>query len=502
MNIKWPLNLALFILIFFNIQAAVHAQNRTAAFPRLEPDPKALEFYGLSERARGYSWQELAAISLWASGDTAAASLEKISAAVEKLKSAPELPASDKERAGFIMDFMHKNILKSYSLYQTRVDTIFTNGRFNCVSSAVLYMIFCEALGISTWGVITKEHAFVLVPIGELEYDVETTNPYGFDPGNRKEFHDSHGNITGFAYVPPQNYRDRQKIGKIQLISLILNNRIAEYERQNRFADAVPLAIDQAALLVGSALAVNEGAGENWGELFDDPRKTLMDKLFNFGAMLLKAGREEDCLRWAAAAAPLYPDAERWQEFVLAAASNNLTKLAKAGKLAEARDFIDRQKNLLPEGDYAQLDALLVDAELASSANKIRGAAEGDAVIAAVEQARAGGKISEQRRLELRTFAIQKTAAALSAAPGRDWRTAIQYIENAIARFGANRELEQSLKTYRSNLATDYHNRFATEWNKKNYDEAERILNAGLAEFPDERQLLADRETVNKNRAR
>jgi len=494
------LNLTLCILIFFNIPAAIQAQNRTAAFPRLEPDPKALEFYSLHGRGHGYSWQEFAAISLWASGDAAASNLEKINAAVEKLKSSPDLPSTNRDRAEYILDFMHKNILKSYSLYQTRVDTIFTNGRFNCVSSAVLYMIFCEALGISTCGVMTKEHAFALVPIGELEYDVETTNPYGFDPGNRKEFHDSNGNITGFAYVPPKNYRDRQTIGQIELISLILNNRIAEHERQNRFGDAVPLAIDRAALLVGGALAVNEGADEDWGELFGDPRKSLIDKLINFGSMLLKAGREEDGLRWAAAASPLYPDPQRWQEFVLAAVNNNIMKLTKAGKLSEARNFLDGQKILLPETDYAQLDTLLVDGELLSAANKIRAAAEGDAVVNAVEQARADGKISERRSLELGTFAVQKTAAALSAAPGRDWRAAIHYIENALARFGANRELEQSLATYRGNLATDYHNRFASEWNKKNYDEAERILNEGLAEFPDNRQLLADRETINKNR--
>jgi tetratricopeptide (TPR) repeat protein len=489
------LNLVLAVLIFFNIQTA-GAQSRTA-FPRLEPDPKALEYYRINAGGRRLTWQELAEISLWASGDTSASSLGRISAAVEQLKSSPDLPSASADRAEFILSFMHKNILRSYSLYQTRVDTIFTNGRFNCVSSAVLYMIFCEALGIPAWGVMTKDHAFVMIPIGGMEYDVETTNRYGFDPGNRKEFHDTNGNVTGFAYVPPQNYRDRQKIGQFELISLILNNRIADHERQNRYGDAVPIAIDRAAMLAGSALAVNEGT-ESWGPLFEDPRNSLMDRLFNYGAMLLRAGREEDCLRWAAAASPLYPDTERWQEFTLAAINNNITKLIRANRLPEARNFLEERRALLADSEYAHIDTVLVDTELLGNSNRIRTAAEGDAVISAIVDAHSGGKIPESRAAELITFAVQKTAAVLSAAPARDWRAAINYIENAIERFGTNREFEQALRTFKGNLAADYHNRFAAAWNRRNFDEAERILNEGLSEFPDDRQLLADRETANR----
>ena len=489
------------MLMFFNICSTASAQNRTAAFPRLEPDPKALEFYRLGRRPSGYSWQELAEISLWASGDTSASNLEKIRAAAETLKNSPELPVSGKEKAEFILGFMHKNLLKSYSLNQTRVDTIFTNGRFNCVSSAVLYTILCKSAGIDTSGVMTKDHAFVTLHIGDMDFDVETTNPYGFDPGNRKEFHDNFGQLTGFAYVPARNYRDRQTINQIELISLILNNRIAELESRNNFADAVPAAIDRAALLVGSALAVNEGA-ESTGALFEDPRKDMMDRLFNYGAMLLKAGREEDCLRWIAAASVPYPDKIRWQEFTLAAVNNYMTKLTKAGKFEQARTLLEEQKPSLENASYAQLDTVLVDTELLSNANKIRTAAEGDAIVSAIEQARANGKIGEKRAGELLTFAIQKTAAILCAAPGRDWRAAINYVENALSRFGANRELEQALRTYRGNLAADYHNRFAAAWNKKNFDEAELILNDGLAELPDDRQLLSDRETVRKALAR
>jgi tetratricopeptide (TPR) repeat protein len=476
------------VLVFIIAHTAAFSQN--TPFPRLQPDPKAIEYYRLGENG-GYSWTALAQISLWASGDTPSSNMEKIIAAAETIKTSSDLPNTDKDRAEYILKFMHKNILKSYSLYQTRIDTMLSTGRYNCVSSAVLYMILCQSLGIHTKGVMTKDHAFITIPAGESDIDVETTNPYGFDPGNRKEFHDQFGKLTGFSYVPAKNYRDRQTISQIELVSLILNNRIADHERQNQFADSVPIAIDRAAILAGNALTV-----EPRGAFLADPRKDLLDRLFNFGAMLLKAGKEEECLQWAVFASPVYPDENRWQEFIMSAANNRLTKLIRANKYADARNFIDGQRQVLSEANFNKLDALQIDAELLSRANQIHTAADGDIVVNAVDQARNSGKIAEKRAVELITFAVQKTASSISASPAKNWRPAIQYIQTALLRFGANRDLEQMLNVYRGNLVTDYHNRFAGEWNKKNYDEAERILNEGLAEFPGDRQLLNDKQTV------
>jgi len=509
-NEKPSINLTLLLLIFFNIHIIIHAQNRVQVFPRLEPDPKALEFYEIFRQKNGYSWEELAEISLWASGDISASNLGRIRAAVESLNNSPELPASGRERAEFILNFMHKNILRSYSLYQTRIDTIFANGRYNCVSSAVLYMILCKSAGIQISGVVTKEHAFATVHSGDSDFDVETTNIYGFDPGNRKEFFDSVGNITGFSYVPAQNYRNRQTISQIELISVILNNRIADHERQNRFGDAVPIAVDRTALLTGNTLDVNENA--RYGPLFEDPVSNMMDRIFNYGEMLLRAGREEECLRWAAAASPLYPDTARWQEFTLAAVNNNVNKLIRANRLTEARNFLDNNKMFLTDAGYAQLDTMLIGNELLNSANRIRTAEDGNAVINAAEQALQSGRIEQKRASELIIFSVQKTAAALSASPARDLRAAAVYIEAAVSRFSANsgllvneliaNELKQTLQTYQSNIVTGYHNRFAAAWNRKNYEEAERILNEGLAEFPNNRQLLSDMETIRQQRAR
>jgi hypothetical protein len=511
------------LLIFCLFGAEIFAQStagsRTAAaesFPRLEPDPKALEYARRAARSGGYSWTDLAEISLWASGEPAAGrggspSMERLRAAAAELRSSPELPAAGRERAEYVLAFMHKKLLRSYSLNQTRVDTLLSGGRYNCVSSAVLYMILAMSAGLDVSGVMTSDHAFAAVHLRGGDIDVETTNPYGFDPGSRREFHDQFGKLTGFAYVPARNYRDRAAISPIELVSLIISNRISELETRNRFAEAVPLAVDRAALLTGEKYSGKPAAGGSLGVndhspasgpnlFFEDPRQDMMNRLFNYGAFLLNAGREEDCLRWTAFAAPQYPDEKRWQEFVLAAVNNRVQKQVKAGQTGAAREFLDSQRMTLSFPDYAMLDSILIDAELLSGASRIRSVNDGDSVLAAIEQARDSKRLDTGRSAEILNFAIQKTAAILSAAPGRDWLAAIDYIEKAITRFGSSRELEQTLRNYQTNRAADFHNRFAAAYNRRNYEEAAQIIHDGLAEFPANRQLLSDRDVLEKPR--
>ena len=489
------------LMIFFGAAAGLSAQSagvRAAAgdFPRLEPDPQALEY----ARIGVYSWTDLAEISLWASGITAGsrAGLEQIRAAAVELLSSPELPLNGRERAEYILTFMHRKFLNTYSLYQTRVDTLLADGTYNCVSSAVLYMILAKSAGLDVSGVMTRDHAFAQVHINGESVDVETTNPYGFDPGSRREFHDQFGKVTGFTYVPARNYRDRAAISPIELVSLILSNRVAELEIRRRFAEAVPIAIDRAALLQGVRYTEKLAVGvDSSAPLFEDPRRDMMNRLFNYGAALLRAGREEDCLRWAAVAAPRFPDEKRWRELVLAAANNRVQKLVRSGQNIEARTFLERQHGALHAADYALLDTMLLDAELVDGASKIRSVAEGDRILSVIEQARNSGRLNDDRVGELLTFAARKTASIISAVPGRDWLAAINYIEKAIDRFGSTRELEQILRNYRNNRAADFHNRFASAYNRHNFEEAARILVEGLAEFPDNRQLLADRRLID-----
>jgi hypothetical protein len=476
------------------------------SFPDLTPDSRAEDY--ARRGSGGYSWEDLAEISLWASvspggnagPDRAGMSslLERIRSAAGELKSSPDLPRDPRSRGEYILTYIHKKFLTAYSLQQTQLDTLLANGRYNCVSSAVLYLILGTAADLDIRGVMTRDHAFAVVRDGNEWIDVETTNPFGFDPGNRKDFHDQFGKVTGFAYVPARNYRDRVSISPIELVSLIFSNRISGMERRNRFAEAVPLAISRVGLLSGGTDTLASVSSAEPAPFFEDPRRDLMNRIFNFGASLLKGGREEDALRWAALAQPVYPGEERWQEFIFAAVNNRLIKLIQAGRLAEARDTLNIHAPLLNAAGFDRLDMTLTDAELLDRAAKMKNSGEAEAILTAIDRTESRGILPPGRAGELRTFVIEKTASLLAAAPARDWSGAMTYIEGALKHYGPNPRLEQSLRNYQSNLAAEYHNRFAAAWNRRNYGEAEKILSEGLAIFPGNRQLLADRAVVER----
>jgi hypothetical protein len=221
-----------------------------------------------------------------------------------------------------------------------------------------------------------------------------------------------------------------------------------------------------------------------------------MNRIFNFGASLLKDGREDEALRWAALAAPRYPDEERWREFTLAAANNRMIRQIRAGRFAEAREGLDLLAPVLSAANFARLDTALTDAELTDRAARIKSAGDAEALIGGIDRAEARRVLPEDRAGELRLFAVEKAAALFSAAG--DWAGAVAWLEGALERYGPGRRLEQSLSNARSNLAVDYHNRFAAAWNRRDREEAARILEEGLARFPGHRQLLADKAIVER----
>jgi hypothetical protein len=440
------------VLGLFFFSAALAAQNSPGNFPSLQPEPPALEY---AERGkRGYSWEDLAEIALWASAlgiagnsRSSAEYLNTLRLAAAELESGfrEEQQGTSEARGDYILVYMHQKFLRSYSAAQTRLDTLLSGGRYNCVSSAVLYLILAQSQGFEVRGVAARDHAFASFHQGAESWDVETTNPYGFDPGSRREFHDQFGKLTGFAYVPARNYRDRTGISPLELVSLILHNRIAEAESRGRYAEALSLALNRAALLEGR----ENPAASNF---FTDPRQDLNERILNYGASLLNSGKEEEGLAWAAYAGPAYTGAgtdQRWQEYIDALIFNRTAKLCRAGRFDQARAFLADVESLQDQKSRRRLETLVTDAELTNLANAVRQDDDAAAVLRRIEGAESSGLLPPARVRELRDHVNR-------------WRL------------------------------TNFHNRFAAAFNKRDYPLARQILEEALKEFPDNRQLRSD----------
>jgi tetratricopeptide (TPR) repeat protein len=483
-----------------------------SAFPTLEADPLARE---LALRAWNgtYTWQDLTDIALWASGaqeyppvprnqknpGPVRSYKEIIAAAAEELRNSPDLPVDLRDRGEYVLTFLYGKFMKAYSLNQTRLDEIFTTGRYNCVSSAVLYTILATAAGLDVRGVMTRDHAFATVNTGPESIDVETTNRYGFDPGSRREFHDNFGTVTGFAYVPARNYRDRVSISPLELVSLIMSNRIAELEARNRYSEAVPLAVNRAALLANRRDPVAS-------PFFADGEKELLDRLLNYGTTLLKAGKETDALAWVEAASARYPGGTgtiagpavdpRWLEFAYAALNNYTLKLIRAGRFTEAREALARYTSRVSAANSRALDAMILDAELIQRVNALGKTEDAETLLLVIDEVRRNGILPANRTEELRNFVILKEGERLAAQEGS--LAAMAYTEAAITRYGRNTQLDQGLRVHRQNRLADLHNRFALLFNSRDYEAAREHILGALTEFPDNNKLQSDLSTVDQ----
>lgn len=116
-----------------------------------------------------------------------------------------------------------------YDFDQSALAPIFSERKFNCVSSAILYVILCKRFGLDAEGVVLKTHAFAQIrtPEGKL-IEVETTTPLGYDWVHDEAFYKqragsffaSRGLRSSF-----KDYQAREIMGPLAFVARNLNNQ-------------------------------------------------------------------------------------------------------------------------------------------------------------------------------------------------------------------------------------------------------------------------------------
>jgi hypothetical protein len=396
---------------------------RAAAYSR---GPLALaDLEDLALTASGYRMADLAA------------GRSRISAILDDLARhlAAAKAADDSARAEEALSFLHGKVLRAYEFDATTMGDILDSGRFNCVSSAVLYLIAMRSLGIEAAGVKTTDHAFCLVRVGEREIDVETTNPYGFDPGTKKEFADRFGKATGYSYVAPGNYARRRTVDERELVALILANRMAQATERRDARGALSLAY-------GYYLLAADGDG----------RKILLDCVENLAA-----------------------------EFADRKDFASIEELARTAAAFLGQD--DRLARLLETAIYDRLALMAATADW-------------PAAVDGADSALAEGSLSRKNHDSLVVYAYGNAANALGQKG--DWLGAARLAEEGAKKAPTDRSLSQAAAGFRRNFVVTAHNRFATLYNKRDYAAASAVIEEALKLMPGDPTLLADLETARR----
>lgn len=461
--------------------------------PRIRADQRLLE--ALSARdpallgpldARSY-----ARIALIASGadENRTAELEaKLESLAGDLGSELERmqPADNAAAADIILTFLYSRVLSRYSEFQTRVDEALLRGTYNCVSSAVLFTWFAKTAGLPTEAVETPDHAFCTIEQNGKRIDVETTNPYGVDPGSKRELPSGDPSAKTWVIVPQTKYRNRKTATELRLLALIFSNRIAELEKKSRFVEAVPLAVDMTHLENGWTDQAGSTGGRTAGSW-------LSERFLNYAVQLSRQKRGGEGLEFIRKVKAAWGDSPQYADYALSVVGDDLNALMKKGFYDEAEALIERTTDLVRESDFADMRRGLAFNRLnAAIGAPGTGAASGDAALARIldDIAKAAGILGEKDAATLAGYAWL-TAADERARQGT-WLEAARTADRGLASLPGHGDLTAARKAYRDNYAIEIHNRAAAEFNKGNKNGMRKIIEEGLAEVPESALLKND----------
>ena len=273
-----------FISVIFLFLLGLHlfAQDKKNSYPSLEPE-YVFPFSAVFE----LTGREIIQISLEFSScheDTAGYNdcLEVYDKLEDTVTGSEYKKMDVRQRAEAVLDLMYSEVLTDYDEKQTRMDVLFQSGKYNCVSSSVLYMALCRAAGISVCGNMTPCHAFCTVSTDGSDVDVECTNPLGFDIGSKKIKDESK-----YYIIPASKYNGRKKVSDRMFVSLVANNLISLFNKEGDYDKAVPYAASRMVFLKDSPQ-----------EEYEDARSIFDTVAGNLSASYQKKSAYVDALLW------------------------------------------------------------------------------------------------------------------------------------------------------------------------------------------------------------
>ncbi len=156
------------------------------------------------------------------------ARLDSIEADARKATAGSKSVAEDGAR---LLKFLHAGpMAKGYKSKQTDLHILLDTGEFNCVSSAVLYTVMAQRLGIDVRAVELPEHVFSILATRDRKIDVETTSSLGFDMDPKRRTGPSKANR-------PTN--NRREVGPPGLAAIIAYNHGVTLASQKRFPESI-----------------------------------------------------------------------------------------------------------------------------------------------------------------------------------------------------------------------------------------------------------------------
>ncbi len=377
----------------------------------------------------------------------------------------PEADARTKSEA--VLALMYKKVLTRYSEFQTRVDTALESGDYNCVSSALLFYYFAETTGLSVEGVETPDHAFCTVVVNGVKIDVETTNPYGFDPGSQKELQTNSAEQKKYVFMPLTKYRDRQPASERRFLSLVYGNRISLLERRGDFVQAVGFALDSHTL---------QGTEASFTD--------LAERFITYAVNLSDRGREGEGLDFIIAMSDRFGTYPRYAEYISSAAGMIENALMKKNDYPGGFAFLDKYAPRIEKARYDEMFRLL-------NVNYLGYTIENSGMQDALPVIYGSRQYLSPADFERLIVLVYSREAEKIARTGK-WLETVAVLDLGLKEIPGQKDLLLQRTMYRQNYAIGVHNEAVKAWNAGGRASVKTLIEDALALIPESTLLQND----------
>ena len=422
---------------------------------------------------------------------TAARCLKKFEKIKTELKSSSYMDLPPDERGRAVLKYLYSDYLTKYNFDQTKVDVALETGTYNCVSSALLYMAAAKACGLDVHGQKTTQHAFCSIYVtaqktGKLQkIDVETTNPYGFNPGSRETI-ENEAKIKQYYVVPKKYYSNRMEVSDLVFVGLIAGNICSDCIKSGDYLRAVPIgAARYEAVRLENSKAV------------EDVRQNLDILAANYVNLNMEsAAILSDTLDWYSSFIDRWGMTDFLQKNMDNAFNNLLILCTREKDFQLASDAYHKNEKYLSQKQLSKSEEMLADILFASNTNEIPYELQIEKINEMLSSEHYKSTAQQKRgQLYLENAWLMLLNDLMNI---RDYQTGLQKSDEALTQLPQSSKIKNMRQYFYSNCIATIHNEFAKKANKQNFDGAIEVLNKGLEQFPDDPTLKKDLEDILK----
>ncbi|MCR4714954.1 MAG: hypothetical protein K5751_11340 [Treponemataceae bacterium] len=409
---------------------------------------------------------------------------------IKKEVSSPEyMQMSEEERGKAILMLLYKNTLFEYNEDQSKINTVFETGYYNCVSSALIYMAAAKAARLEVRGQKTPEHAFCSIYIKNKttgkkhRIDVETTNPYGFNSGTTGTI-DYGDNMKLYYSVPASDYENRQEVSDKVFVGLVANNLCADYQKSGDYYSAIPSMGALYDLVKNEKSSAQHQIQEDF---FGFPCSYIHDVSIDLDSY--PASKYEEIVSWFASFIKRWGKNSALQDN-MDAACNNLIYLCFQEKNYDlANTSFSKLKPYISKKQLAESQEIITEILITSKTDGAEPYQKTEIIYDLLNSA----DLSSAQRKRLSTELENTWLIILTERMNNcEFREGYQDSLTAQTQLPESETFKQTTQIFYTDCIIDIHNAFVTQANSGNFKEAIKILEQGLSEFPDDQTLLND----------